>query len=307
MSLSRAGSDRLSLGVLCHLLEHDPVRESLQSSVGTLTLPPDCKILDVAQPSYRKRLYVLCGTVSTRRSHSHPHTLKLSPLRFSVVLESITGKKSISLSNLILVWTAFFSSVASVSCIIDLVWPAQLKLPPPCPPPALGTVCFGSQLMLPSSACASLQTPSRITEQAGAFVSSSAHLFSLSERSADSRAARGLREGGRGGCGVKRECEDAGGRDQQLIRSLDTRAAVWRAGAHFKTPRLSGSRWVLFVPLLRHSAASPRSLPPPLTSVSSSTSISISLSFLWLLHHLTGVFSRQCSSMRMSQAGLTLL
>lgn len=103
MSLSRAGSDRLSLGVLCHLLEHDPVRESLQCSVGTLTLPPDCKILDVAQPSYRKRLYVLCGTVSTRRSHSHPHTLKLSPLRFSVVLESITGKKSISLSNLILV------------------------------------------------------------------------------------------------------------------------------------------------------------------------------------------------------------
>lgn len=81
----------------------DPVRESLQSSVGTLTLPPDCKILDVAQPSYRKRLYVLCGTVSTRHSHSHPHTLKLSPLRFSVVLESITGKKTISLSNLILV------------------------------------------------------------------------------------------------------------------------------------------------------------------------------------------------------------
>lgn len=107
MSLNRAGSDWLSLGVLRHLLMtpmaqgNDPVRESLQSSVGTLTLPPDCKMLDVAQPSYRKHLYVLCGTVSTR--HSHPHTLKLSPLRFSVVLESITGKKTISLSNLILV------------------------------------------------------------------------------------------------------------------------------------------------------------------------------------------------------------
>lgn len=126
-----------------------------------------------------------------------------------------------------------------------------------------------------------------------------------SERSADSRAAR------RGGGGYRREgeereCEDAGGgRDQHLIPSLDTRAAVWRAGAHFKTLRLSGFRCVLFVPSLLSSSTSPTSplpLPPPLTYVSSPTSISISLSFSWLLHHLTGVFSRHCSSKQMSQA-----
>lgn len=33
----------------------------------------------------------------------------------------------------------------------------------------------------------------------------------------------------------------------------------------------------------------------------------LSLSISWLLHHLTGVFSRHCSSKQMSQAGLTLL
>lgn len=50
------------------------------------------------------------------------------------------------------------------------------------------------------------------------------------ERSADSRAARGLVEGGV----EERGCEDAGGGDRQLILSLDTKTAVWRAGAHFK-------------------------------------------------------------------------
>ena len=64
------------------------------------------------------------------------------------------------------------------------------------------------------------------------------------------------------------------------------------------------ARFCLF---LSSSPLLPHPLPPPLTSVSSSTSISISLSFSWLLHHLTGVFSRQCSSKQMSQAGLTLL
>lgn len=63
--------------------------------------------------------------------------------------------------------------------------------------------------------------------------------FSLSislelERFANSRAVRGL-EGGRR---KKRGCEDACGGDWQLIPILDSGAAVWRAGAHFKTPQV---------------------------------------------------------------------
>lgn len=119
-----------------------------------------------------------------------------------------------------------------------------------------------------------------------------------SERFADSRAARGLWEGG----GEKSGCEDAGGGDRQRIPSLDTAAAVWRAGAHFKTVLLA--RFCLFL-------SSSLSFAPP--APSSSYFCHFFYLYFYLSFFLVALtspdwsFSRQCSSKQMSQAGLTLL
>lgn len=94
--------------------------------------------------------------------------------------------------------------------------------------------------------------------------------------------------------------------DVQLIPSVDPRAAVWRAGAHFKMPRLSAPRWVLFVPLFLPVA--------PTSSPSSSYFCQFFYLYFYLSFFLVALtspdwsfFPRQCSSKQMSQAGLTLL
>lgn len=103
--------------------------------------------------------------IQTHRHASHAfilHVIRLSfRLRSSQYHTIMTANDTKNVEsppppppNLSLAWVTNSSTVARVSAVIDLVWPKRLKPPPPVP----GTVCLGSQLVLPSAACVSFQT-----------------------------------------------------------------------------------------------------------------------------------------------------
>lgn len=139
---------------------------------------------------------------------------------------SVVGKSNTEKNPLPeLVWVTFSYFVAWVSAIINLVWPEKFK-----PPPAFSWHCLYCYPLLPVWVFRPPKEPQgslRLCLFLQASLQSQRDLQTAELR-------RGWRREGRRGW-----CEDAGGGDRQLIPGLDTRAAVWRAGAHFKTPRLS--------------------------------------------------------------------
>lgn len=94
----------------------------------------------------------------------------------------------------------------------------------------------------------------------------------------------------------QQSCDGAAGgwrREARTPRSAahpQFRTAVWRAGAHFKTLQLSALCWLCFVLLPVSSHISPHSLLLPPSLQSAFLPLFLSEPFLWLLHHLTGVF-----------------
>lgn len=193
------------------------------------------KLLDVAQPSHGLWGNSFCVTVYLI---SFPHCLQKthtqSLLRF-LLWEKVTQKRKVlppplslprsepCLGNILLL--CGLSLCYNRPC---LTWAAQSS-------PARSWLCLSWFTAGAALRCLCEFSDHLKKRRAGWCLCLFLHASLRSRRDLQTAELRG---------GWRREGRGGGARmpDRQLIPSLDTRAAVWRAGAHFKTPRLSAPR-----------------------------------------------------------------